>query len=133
LTGGDDHSAVWSGRREQDIRAIEERTARSAFGMGHLLIGGLSKARLDFWQVKQIVVFATHNPGQATLGDIGSGCSIPRESIQPGDSSIERKVLTAQRAGDDPGCAKSCAARVSLACPREASQPVVRVGLEDRR
>jgi hypothetical protein len=87
---------------------------------------------LDLWQVEQIIVLATHDPGQATLGDIGDGCSIPRQSIPPDDPSIERNMLTPQIPGDDLGCAKEFAAVVSIARSRETSHPVVRVGLEDR-
>jgi hypothetical protein len=59
--GSHDHPADVSRRGHGKAREIEERTLRSRFGMRRDRIGGCLEASLQLWEIKQMIVLASHD------------------------------------------------------------------------
>jgi hypothetical protein len=78
--GSHHDSTTVASRCQRKAGEIEERTLRSRFRMPHHGIGRQKQARLDGWQIEQMILLASHDEHAA--GQIGHARSIAIEAIQ---------------------------------------------------
>ena len=120
-------------RGEKHIRAIEERTAGSAFGMRGLLIGGLSQACLHLWPIKESIFFAPRDPPQSTACQIGDHCPIAILPIQAHEPSIQGELLACEIGSNGLGSTQQLPTIIPVPHARERAYPLLGVRLQDGR
>src|SRR3989442_14416447 len=99
--------------------------------MHRLLIGWLGQAGLPLWAIKESIVLAPRDPPQSTPRQIRHHRPIAILPIQSHDPPLPWDLLTGQVSGNHLGSTQEFPTIVSVACPREGSQPLLGVRLQD--
>jgi hypothetical protein len=128
--GGHNDAARWAGSSHLKTRKIEEGTLRPAFWMGDLRIRGGEQAGLNDWQIKQMIVLAPHDIGES--GQIYHDRPIAILAIQTHHGLAQWNLLRFHIGTDRLQGPQQLSTVIAVACPRERSQPLMRVGLQER-
>src|SRR5258708_4027461 len=130
---GDDHARAMSLRGHRQCSTLKQVPADPTFRMHKLLIGGQGETRFDLCEIKESVIFATHQPrdlGSEQIGDDGSISVLAIESDE-GLTSGQAQLRLIRR--DHLQSSQQLPSVVRIARIAKRSQPLMGMSLQERR
>ena len=129
---GDDHARAMSFGGHGQVSTLKQVPADPTFRMHELLIGGQGEALFDRCQIKQPVIFATHQPGDPCRQQIRDDGSVAVLAIEADKGLIARQAQLGLIGHDHLQSSEQLPAVVGIARIAKRSQPLMGMGLQER-
>src|SRR6266699_792226 len=130
---GDDHARAMSLRGHRQFSTLKQVPADPTFRMHELLIGRQGETGFDLCQIKEPVIFATHQPGDPCLQQIGDDGPVPVLAIESDEGLTCRQAQLRLIRHDHLQPSQQLPSVVCIARIPKRPQPLMSMSLQECR